>query len=87
MVVAVEPRAFDSCDGSGFRVERGVPASGAPEGAVVRSGAASACDTTPEGGGMPSESVPSVNPTEGEDGGVTSFVGAATKERLVKMKF
>lgn len=86
MVVAVEPRALDSFDGSGFRVERGVPASGAPEGAVVRSWAASACDTTPEGGGKPSEPVPSVNPPDGEDGGVTLFVGAATKQRLVKMK-
>lgn len=50
MVVAVDPRAFDSCDDRGFRVERGVRGSGAPEGAVVRWGVASACDTPPEGG-------------------------------------
>lgn len=50
VVVAVEPSAFDSRDDTGFRVERGVRTSGAPEGAVVRWEVASAWDTCPEGG-------------------------------------
>lgn len=49
VVVAVDPSAFDSCDDSGLRVERGVRGSRVPEGAVVRWGVASACDTPPEG--------------------------------------
>lgn len=39
---------------------------------------ASACDTPPEGGGK--SLFPRVNPTGGEDVGVMSFVGAATKK-------
>lgn len=83
IVVAVDPSAFDSCDDTGLSVERGVRASGAPEGAVVRWGVASACDTPPEGGGKPLATVapfPRVNPTGGEDVGVPSFVGAAAKK-------
>lgn len=64
VAVAVDPRALDSRDGTGFRVERGVRGSGAPEGAVVRCGEASAWDT-PEGGGKYAATVaavPDVNP-------------------------
>lgn len=42
IVVAVEPSAFDSCDDTGLSVEKGVRASGAPGGAVVRLEVASA---------------------------------------------
>lgn len=50
VAVAVEPRAFDSCDDTGLSVEMGVRASGAPEGAVVRWEVASACDAAPGAG-------------------------------------
>lgn len=82
-VVAVEwePSAFDSCDDTGLSVERGVRRSGAPEGAVVKWGVASACDTPPEGGGKSSASLVSgVNPDGGEDVGGMSFLGAAAKK-------
>lgn len=89
MVVAVDPSAFDSCDDTGLRVAKGVMVSGAPEGAVVRWGVASACDTPPEGGGKSSATVtlvPRVNPTGGEVVSVMSFVGAATKKGGVQYK-
>ena len=57
--------------------------SGAPEGAVVKWGVASACDTPPEGGGNSSATVallPGVNPVGGEEVGVMSFLGAAAKK-------
>lgn len=89
MVVAVEwePSAFDSFEDTGLRVERGVTGSGAPEGAVVRWGMASAWDTPPEGGGKSSATVvPGVNPAGGEDVGVTSFLGAPAKEGGVQQE-
>lgn len=79
VVVAVEPSAFDSCDDTGFRVERGVRTSGAPEGAVVRWEVASACDTCPEGGALLSGTfglVSGVSPAGSEDVGAVPFVGA-----------
>lgn len=84
MVVAVEwePSAFDSCDDTGLKVVRGVRGSGAPEGAVVRWGVASACDTPPEGGGKSSATVAlvlGVNPAGGEDVEVKLSLGAAAK--------
>lgn len=84
VAVEWEPSAFDSSGDRGLRVERGVRGSGAPEGAVVKWGVASACDTPPEGGGKSSATValvPGVNPVGGEDDGGRSFLGAAAKER------
>lgn len=78
IVVAVEPSAFDSCDDTGLSVERGVRASGAPEGAVVRWEAVSACDAPPEGGAAfwgTSALVTGVSPAGAKD--VVVFVGAA----------
>lgn len=78
MVVAVDPRALDSCEDTGFSVGRGVRGSGAPEGAVVRWRVASACDTPTKGGGKSAVTVapvPGVNPCGGED--VMRCVGAA----------
>lgn len=83
VAVEWEPSAFDSCDGTCLRVERGVRGSGAPEGAVVKWGVASACDTPLEGGGKSSATValvPGVNPEGGKDVGVVSFLGAAAKK-------
>lgn len=84
MAVAVEwePKAFDSCDDTGLRVERGVRSSGAPEGAVVKWGVASACDIPPDGGGKSSATValvPGVCPVGGVDVSVVSLLGAATR--------
>lgn len=80
MVVAVEPRAFDSCDDTGLSVAKAVRASGAPEGAVVMWEVASACDAPPGGGaailGMLAL-VSGVRSSGGEDAGVVAFVGAA----------
>lgn len=78
-MVAVEPSAFDSCDDTGFRVERGVGTSGAPEGAVLRWEVASACDTCPEGGAALSGTLAlasGVNASGSEDVGAVPFVGA-----------
>lgn len=83
VAVEWEPSAFDSFDGTGLGVERAARGSGAPEGAVVRWGVASACDTPPEGGGKSSATValvPGVNPEGGEDVWVMSFRGAAAKK-------
>lgn len=77
-MVAVEPSAFDSCDDTGFGVERGVRTSGAPEGAVLRWEVASACDTCPEGGAALSGTFAlalGVNPAGSEDVGAVPFVG------------
>lgn len=76
VVVAVEPSAFDSCDDTGFRVDRGVRTSGAPEGAVVRWEVASAC---PEGAAALSGTfalVSGLSPAGSEDVGAVPFVGA-----------
>lgn len=78
-MVAVEPSAFDSCDDTGFRVERGVRTSGAPEGAVVRWEVASACDARPEGGAASSGTfalVSGVSAAGNEDVGTVPFAGA-----------
>lgn len=82
VVVAVEwePSAFNSSDDRGLRVGSGVRPSGAPDGAMVRWGAASACDTPPDGGGKSWETVgsePDVTP--GEEEGVASGLGAAAE--------
>lgn len=82
IVVAVEPSAFDSCDDTGLSVERGVRASGAPEGAVVRWEVVSVCDAPPLGGAAflgPFAPVTGVSPAGCEDGGVVVFVGAAAQ--------
>lgn len=84
VAVAVDPRALDSRDGTGFRVERGVRGSGAPEGAVVRCGEASAWDTPTEGGGKSAATVaagPGVNPWGGE--AVMGLVGADWKDKII----
>lgn len=88
MVLAVDPRALDSCDGTGFRVERCVRGSGAPGGAVVRCGMASAWDTPTEGGGKSAATVAAVkavNPWGGED--VMGLVGAARGEKIILFSF
>lgn len=82
IVVAVEPNAFNSCDDTGLSVERGVRASGAPEGAVVRWEVVSACDAPREGGAAFSGTfapLTGISPAEGEDVGVVVLVGAATQ--------
>ena len=83
ITVAVEcdPSAFDSCDDTDLSVLMGVRDSGEAEGAVVKWGVASACDTPPEGGGKSSATValmPGVI-SEGEDVADMSFLGAATR--------
>lgn len=83
VAVAVDPRALDSREGMGFRVERCVRGSGAPDGAVVRCGEASAWDTPTEGGGKSAATVAAVtavNPRGGE--AVMGFVGAGWKEKI-----
>lgn len=84
IVVAVEwePSALDSCGDTDLRVERGVRGSGAPEGAVVRWGVASACDIPPEGGGK--SSARGVYPVGGEVDDVMSILVAAVKKRSVQ---
>lgn len=87
IVVAVEPSAFDSCDDTGLSVERGVGASGAPEGTVVRWEGVSARDAPPEGGASFSGTftlVTGVSPAGAEDLGVVVFVGAATQTGVVR---
>lgn len=82
IVVAVEPNAFNSCDDTGLSVERGVRASGAPEGAVVRWEVVSACDAPQEGGAAFSGTfalLTGISPAGGEDVGVVVLVGAATQ--------
>lgn len=76
VVVAVEwePSAFDSCEDTGLSVLRAVGGSGEPDGAVVRRGIASACDTPPV---PPVASVSGVNSVGGEDVAVMSSLGAA----------
>lgn len=74
VAVAVEPRAFDSWDDTGLSVERGVRASGAPEGAEVRWEVASACDATAFPG--TSALVSGGSPAGGGGVGVVPFVGA-----------
>lgn len=86
VAVEWEPSAFDSFDDTGLKVEMGVRGSGAPEGAVVRWGVASACDTPPEGGGRSSATVapvPGVNPAGG-GAVVVSFLGAAASKGIQK---
>lgn len=88
VAVAVDPRALDSREGTGFNVERCVRSSGAPEGAVVKCGKASAWDTPTEGGGKsaaPVAAVKAVNPWGGE--AVMGFVGAAWKEKMIIFSF
>lgn len=79
IVVAVEPSALDSCDDTGLSVERGVRASGAPEGAVLRWEVVSACDAPPEGSPAFSGTfapLSGVSPAAAED---VVFSGAATQ--------
>lgn len=89
VAVEWEPSAFDSFDDTGLKVEMGVRGSGAPEGAVVRWGVASACDTPPVGGGRSSATValvPGVTPAGGE-AVVVSFLGAAANKRKTEEAF
>lgn len=74
MAVEWEPNAFDSCEDIGLSVLRGVRGSGEPDGAVVKRGIASACDTPPVPSVAP---VPRVNSVGGEDVAVMSSLGAA----------
>lgn len=80
VVVAVEPSALDSCDDMGLSVGRGVRASGAPDGAVLRWEVVSACDAPPDAGAMFSGTfalVSGLSPAGAEDVSVVVFVGAA----------
>lgn len=88
VAVAVDPRALDSRDGTGFRVEKCVRGSGAAEGAVVRCGKASACDTRTEGGGKSAATVAAVTAVDPRGAaGVVGFVGAARKEEMITFSF
>lgn len=81
VVVAEEPSAFDSCDDRGLSVARGVRASGAPEGAVVRWEVVSACGAPPDGGAAFAGTF-GLGTEGAEDVGTVVFVGAATQKRM-----
>lgn len=83
MAVEWEPNAFDSCEDIGLSVLRGVRGSGEPDGAVVKRGIASACDTPPVPSVAP---VPGVNSVGGEDVAVMSSLGAAAGKVIAERK-
>lgn len=83
MAVEWEPNAFDSCEDIGLSVLRVVRGSGEPDGAVVKRGIASACDTPPVPSVAP---VPGVNSVGGEDVAVMSSLGAAAGKVTAERK-